>query len=73
MGTPAVILAITYRNTLIVARVGVGLLLGYGHRARILGSDWFLWLSLLIGFGMHFFMHGAHVGHGGLGWSGDKS
>lgn len=55
---------------LIVAFVIGGLLLGYEHRIHILGSNWLLWLPLLICIGMHFFMHG---GHGGHGTGGDKT
>lgn len=50
-----------------------GLLLGYEHRVHILGSDWLLWLPLLICIGMHFFMHGGHGGHGGHGPGGTRS
>jgi len=49
---------------LIVALVISGLLLGYEHRVHILGSNWLLWLPLLLCVGMHFFMHGGHGGHG---------
>ena len=52
---------------LIVALVVGGLLLGYEHRVHILGSNWLLWLPLLLCVGMHFFMHGGHGGHGGGG------
>lgn len=55
---------------LIVALVIGGLLLGYEHRIHILGSNWLLWLPLLLCAGMHFFMHG---GHGGYGTGGDKT
>lgn len=55
---------------LIVALVVGGLLLGYEHRVHILGSNWLLWLPLLLCVGMHFFMHGGHGGHGG---GGDKT
>jgi len=53
--------------SLIVALVIGGLMLGYEHRVHILGSDWLLWLPLLICVGMHFFMHGGHGGHSGHG------
>ena len=51
--------------SLIVALLLGGLMLGYEHRVHILGSDWLLWLPLLLCVGMHFFMHGGHGGHGG--------
>lgn len=51
--------------SLIVALTVGGLMLGYEHRIHILGSDWLLWLPLLICVGMHFFMHGGHGKHGG--------
>lgn len=51
--------------SLIVALALGGLMLGYEHRVHILGSDWLLWLPLLLCVGMHFFMHGGHGGHGG--------
>jgi len=57
----------------IVALVIGGVMLGYEHRVHILGSDWLLWLPLLICLGMHFFMHGGHGGHGGHGSGGDRS
>lgn len=52
---------------LIVALVVGGLLLGYEHRVHIFGSNWLLWLPLLLCVAMHFFMHGGHGGHGGEG------
>jgi hypothetical protein len=52
---------------LIVALVVGGLLLGYEHRVHILGSNWLIWLPLLLCVGMHFFMHGGNGGHGGGG------
>lgn len=52
---------------LIVALVVGGLLLGYEHRVHVLGSNWLLWLPLLLCVGMHFFMHGGHGGHRGGG------
>jgi Protein of unknown function (DUF2933) len=58
---------------LIVTLVIGGLLLGYEHRVQIFGSEWLLWLPLLICVGMHFFMHGGHGGHGGHGSGGDKA
>lgn len=51
--------------SLIVALLLGGLMLGYEHRVHILGSDWLLWLPLLLCVGIHFFMHGGHGGHGG--------
>ncbi len=51
--------------SLVVAFAVGGLMLGYEHRVHILGSDWLLWLPLLLCVGMHFFMHGGHGGHGG--------
>lgn len=55
---------------LIVALGIGGLLLGYEHRIHFLGSNWLLWLPLLICVGMHFLMHGGHGGHGS---GGDKT
>ncbi|MDZ4094391.1 MAG: DUF2933 domain-containing protein [Paracoccaceae bacterium] len=55
--------------SLIVVLLLGGLLLGYEHRIHIFGSDWLLFLPLLICVGMHFFMHGGHGGHGGSGQS----
>ncbi|WP_421881117.1 DUF2933 domain-containing protein [Pacificispira sp.] len=52
---------------LIVAIALGGLLLVYEHRIHILGSDWIIWLPLLVCVAMHFFMHGGHGGHGSDG------
>ena len=50
--------------TLVVLIVVAGLMLAYEHRVHIAGSDWVIWLPILICVGMHFFMHGGHGGHG---------
>lgn len=50
---------------LIVALLLAGSLLGYELSIQLLGSDWLLYLPLLICVAMHFLMHGGHGGHGG--------
>ena len=44
-----------------------GALLGYEHRAHLLGSGILIWLPLLLCVGMHFLMHGGHGTHGSGG------